>query len=144
MKTILKIDLKDGKDYCGKNILSRFQSIIPQLKVLNIPITIVCDSGYENKEVFGLGLSHNNDFKINQSLAQLATLAYNAKNMFVAENLSEQFSDKLVKLSTLQRDFIHIPGILVNHSGKKILKLTVEGLDILKNHFLNFGYKLAL
>ncbi len=49
LKTILKIDLKDGKDYCGKNILGRFQQIIPRLKVLNIPITIVCDSGYENK-----------------------------------------------------------------------------------------------
>lgn len=97
----------------------------------------------ELKNDFKLGISHNNSFDVNSSLAQLVAIAYNVKNMFLDSTKLFQRKNELIKLSTLQKNFIHIPAILVNHSGKLILKVEKSFFQIVKNLFGEFGYRLV-
>lgn len=96
----------------------------------------------ELKNDFKLAIAHNNSFTFNSSMAQLTAIAYNVKNMFVIDNKILQKKNEIVKLSTLQRKFIHIPGILVNNAGRSILKVEKDAFDVFKNYFTAFGYKL--
>ena len=96
----------------------------------------------ELKNDFKLAISHNSRFEFNSSIAGLVAIAYNIKNMFVSKNRFLQKKNEIIKLSTLQRNFIHIPGILVNHGGKIILKVEKRIFDSFKSYFTSFGYKL--
>ena len=96
----------------------------------------------ELKNDFKLAISHNKSFHVNFAMSQLVAIAYNVKNMFVSENQILQKKNEIIKLSTLQRKFIHIPGIIVNNGGKIILKVEQRIFDQFKKYFKAFGYKL--
>jgi len=98
----------------------------------------------ELKNDFKLAVSHSKYFEFNMALAGLVTIAYNIKNMFISKIGILQKKNEIVKLSTLQRNFIHLPGILVNHGGKRILKVERHIFDIFHSYFSRFGYKLIL
>jgi hypothetical protein len=261
-KTIFKLELLSGETHCGNNLLNRLKEVVERLKKLEVKLTFICDSGYENIDVFEylndhsinfifavrqsalakkrgknakkkvvqynkgniksvlkerelktknghsfrqifiqnhiqwdehgqlyfkdfatdeftnifvtnmnlhkkniykkykehavietiieelkndfkLGISHNDSFEVNSSLAQLVAIAYNVKNIFISNTKILQKSNEIVKLRTFQKNFIQIPGILVNHSGKIILKVEKSYFNFTKNLFINFGYKLA-
>lgn len=100
----------------------------------------------ELKNDFGFGISHNHQISFNQTFTNLTALAFNIKVLFLKkkaeiENPSyDAFDLPIQKLSSFQRNFIHTPAILVNHSGKKILKLSEQGFNNFKALFLYFGY----
>ena len=96
----------------------------------------------ELKNDFKLAVSHNKSFKVNSAMSQLVAIAYNVKNMFVSENQILQKKNEIIKLSTLQRNFIHIPGIIVNNGGKIILKVEQRIFHRFKHYFKDFGYQL--
>ena len=98
----------------------------------------------ELKNDFKLAVSHSKNFEFNMALAGLVTIAYNIKNMFISKIGILQKKNEIAKLSTLQRNFIHLPGILVNHGGKRILKVERYIFDIFHSYFSRFGYKLIL
>ena len=97
----------------------------------------------ELKNDFQLGISHNHNFKFNQAMSQLVAIAYNVKNMFITEKGFFQKKNEIIKLSTLQRKLIHIPGIIVNNGGKIILKVEKRIFDRIKFYFLSFKYNLS-
>lgn len=96
----------------------------------------------ELKNDFKIAISHNQSFAFNASISQLVAIAYNVKNMFISENKILQSENEIIKLSTLQRKFIHIPGIIVNNGGRIILKVEKCFFDKFKNYFYLFGYKI--
>lgn len=98
----------------------------------------------ELKNDFHLAISHNHDFEFNQAMSQISALAYNIKNMFISDKKVFQIKNEIIKLSTLQRKLIHIPGIIVNNGGKTILKVEYKIFQHLKNIFTSFNYKLYL
>jgi hypothetical protein len=97
----------------------------------------------ELKNDFKIAISHNQSFTFNSAMSQLVAIAYNVKNMFISEKKIFQREKEIIKLSTLQRNFIHIPGIIVNNGGRTILKLEKYYFDRFKNYFKLFGYKIA-
>lgn len=99
----------------------------------------------ELKNEFGFAKAHGSSFNFNSSLAQLVAIAYNIKVSFLREKAETEVNKfllniKICKLSTFQRTFIHLPGILVNHSGKMILKLPECILPFFKSTLLNLNY----
>jgi len=97
----------------------------------------------ELKNDFQLGISHNHKFVFNQAMSQIAAIAYNVKNMFVSDKKIFQTKNEIIKLSTLQRKLIRIPGIIVNNGGKIILKVEKRIFDGLKNYFSLFNYNVS-
>jgi hypothetical protein len=97
----------------------------------------------ELKNDFHLAISHSHKFKFNHAMSQIITIAYNVKNMFISDKKILQTKNEIIKLSTLQRKLIHIPGIIVNNGGKIILKVEKRIFDRLKNYFALFKYHLA-
>lgn len=100
----------------------------------------------ELKNDFGLGKSHSFNLNFNQALTQLIGIAYNIKVLFLKKKTELDLKNKpvnsipVMRLATFQRNFLHIPAILVNHSGVKILKLPEYGFQILKPMLLSFKY----
>jgi hypothetical protein len=97
----------------------------------------------ELKNDFHLAISHNHKFEFNQAMAQIAAIAYNVKNMFISDHKILQTKNEIVKLSTLQRKLIHIPGLIVNNGGKIILKIEKRLFEHVKIYFSLFNYNLA-
>lgn len=97
----------------------------------------------EMKNDFHLAISHNHKFEFNHAMSQIAAIAYNVKNMFVSDKKIFQIKNEIIKLSTLQRKLIHIPGIIVNNGGKLILKVEKRIYDRVKKYFSLFNYNLA-
>ena len=97
----------------------------------------------ELKNEFHLAISHNHKFEFNQAMSQIAAIAYNVKNMFLSDKKIFQMKTEIVKLSTLQRKFIHIPGIIVNNGGKIFLKVEKRIFDRLKQYFSKYQCNLS-
>lgn len=96
----------------------------------------------ELKNDFGLAASHSSFFPVNCAMAQTCAIAYNVKNMFVAEYSVLRNKKETVKLSTFQRKFINIPGIIANRSGRTVLRLEHSAFQKLKGYFSIFGYNI--
>jgi biotin operon repressor len=97
----------------------------------------------ELKNDFHLAISHNHKFEFNHAMSQIAAIAYNVKNMFVSDKKILQTKNEIIKLSTLQRKLIHIPGLIVNNGGKIILKVEKRLFEHVKIYFSLFNYNLA-
>lgn len=54
IKTVFKAELRSGNTYSGKGFFKDMRYLLKLLKPLGIPIFVVADSGYENKQVFKL------------------------------------------------------------------------------------------
>jgi len=99
----------------------------------------------ELKNEFGFGIAHNKTMAFNRSVAFIVAIAYNLKNMFV-EYLTSTKSmcfKGLPTVRTLRNQIFHIPGILVNNGGRKIVKLNQYFLEKLGNIIKIFGYQIT-
>lgn len=97
----------------------------------------------ELKNDFHLAISHNHKFEFNHAMSQIVAIAYNVKNMFVSDHKILQTKNEIIKLATLQRKLIHIPGLIVNNGGKIILKIEKRLFEHVKIYFSLFNYNLA-
>lgn len=94
----------------------------------------------ELKSDFDFGKSHHHLMHYNEAMTLLIGIAYNIKNMYCLDNISLNKEDKIMQLKTFRKKILHIPGILVSNSGRKILKMNYEHFSCLKNLFSNIGY----
>jgi len=99
----------------------------------------------ELKNEFGFGIAHNKTMKFNRIMACLVALSYNIKNLFVKELIEQElYTFKAFPgLRTLRNIFLHVPGILVNNSNIKKLKISGYYFEkwekIIKFYKYNFG-----
>lgn len=99
----------------------------------------------ELKNDFKLALAHSNKFHFNESLAQLVAIAYNVKNLFVADvGFQDQGEETIMKLSTLRRKFIHTPALLVNNCGRLYFRFEKKAFLTFKHIFEYFDYKIQI
>jgi hypothetical protein len=97
----------------------------------------------ELKNDFNLGISHNEKMDYNQFFTQIIGIAYNIKSLFLS-SLGNLIKEKgYIKLSTLQKEVISIPAILVNSGNKKTIKFSENGYYKIKDVFMQFGYRTA-
>lgn len=99
----------------------------------------------ELKNEFGFGIAHNKTMAFNRSMVCLVAIAYNVKNMFakyLIETNAMSFKG-FPTLETLRNDIFHVPGILVNNGGKKIIRLSEYYLGKFKGLINIFNYKIT-
>jgi hypothetical protein len=96
----------------------------------------------ELRNDFGLGQSHNKNFYFNQTMTEIIALAYNIKTMYIRSVINNT-EKEIMKLSTLQKNYIHIPAIIVNNKNKIIPKLSKTGFEILKPVFIKLDFSFA-
>jgi len=97
----------------------------------------------ELKNDFGLAIGHNKSMQFNQVMTQLIGIAYNIKIFFLKDK-KEIFSKKgIMKLSSFQREFIHLPAVIVNNHGKIIVRFSEAVFKKIENLFRSFYYKCA-
>ncbi|MCC5815642.1 MAG: IS1380 family transposase [Leptospira sp.] len=94
----------------------------------------------ELKSDFDFGKSHHHSMRYNEAMTLLIGISYNIKNMYCLDLISKNKEDKIMQLKTFRKQIIHIPGILVSNSGRKVLKLNYEHFSRLKNLFSKMGY----
>ena len=80
----------------------------------------------ELKNDFGSGIAHNESMFYNLALSQITALAYNIKVYYLGY-ISNDDDIKKMKLSTLQSELIHIPGIISNSGNKLKMQLSKNG-----------------
>jgi hypothetical protein len=94
----------------------------------------------ELKSDFDFGKSHHNLIHYNEAITLLIGIAYNIKNMYCMDHISQSKEDKIMQLKTFRKKILHIPGILVTNSGRKVLKMNYEHFSRLNKLFSNMGY----
>lgn len=99
----------------------------------------------ELKNEFGFGIAHNKTISFNRAMVCLVGIAFNVKNMFVkylVETNAMKFKG-FPTISTLRNELLHVPGMLVNNGGKKIIKVSEFYLEVFKNLINIFEYKIV-
>jgi len=83
----------------------------------------------EIKNDFGTGIAHSAIFHVNAAMTVITALAYNIKNSFIDAHQIHGSNGARMKLSTLQAQWLHIPGILTRNGNRKILQVPKAAYD---------------
>ncbi len=93
----------------------------------------------ELKSGFGSAKSHSQIFDINQSMTQIAGIAYNAKTLYTSQIL--KYENRIPDIATIRDEELHAPGYFANHGGRKIFNIhgnSFERFSIISKRVADF------
>lgn len=97
----------------------------------------------ELKNDLHVGISHNQELSVNQTMTRLKAIAFNLKNLYLDHIGYRTPKDGFIKLATFQRELIHIPAIITNPKNRKILRFSPNGFKKIRPILMKFGYQAA-